>query len=89
MSAVYFFKNKKLHFQTKDHSLSQISVEMGRIPLRDIRSDKDQNKLTRVLGSDYYIPPDCDIYHATVVHDERILWLRSFSSTTQLCADCM
>lgn len=59
---VYFFKGNKLHFQTKDHSLSQISVEMGRIPLRDIRSDKDQNKLTRVLGSDYYIPPDCDIY---------------------------
>ena len=59
---VYFFKNGKLHFQTKDHSLAQISVEMGRIPLRDIRSDKDQNKLTRVLGSDYYIPPDCDIY---------------------------
>ncbi len=60
---VYFFKNSKLHFQTKDHSLSQIAVEMGRIPLRDIRSHKDQNKLTRVLGSDYYIPPDCDIYN--------------------------
>ena len=60
---VYLFKNNKLHFQTKDHSLSQISVDMGKIPLRDIRSDKDQNKLTRVLGSDYYIPPDCDIYN--------------------------
>ena len=61
---VYFFKSNKLHFQTKDHSLSQLAVEMGRIPLRDIRSDKDQNKLTRVLGSDYYIPPDCDIYNS-------------------------
>lgn len=60
---VYFFKGGKLHFQTKDHSLSQIAVEMGQIPLRDIRSHKDQNKLTRVLGSDYYIPPDCDIYN--------------------------
>lgn len=60
---VYLFINNKLHFQTRDHSLSQISVEMGKIPLRDIRSDKDQNKLTRVLGSDYYIPPDCDIYN--------------------------
>lgn len=59
---VYFFKNGKHRFQTKDHSLSQIAVEMGQIPLRDIRSHKDQNKLTRVLGSDYYIPPDCDIY---------------------------
>lgn len=60
---VYLFIGGKLHFQTRDHSLSQISVEMGKIPLRDIRSDKDQNKLTRVLGSDYYIPPDCDIYN--------------------------
>ncbi|MCH5164788.1 MAG: serine/threonine-protein phosphatase [Clostridiales bacterium] len=60
---VYLFKNNTLHFQTKDHSLSQISVDMGKIPLRDIRSDKDQNKLTRVLGSDYFIPPDCDIYN--------------------------
>lgn len=60
---VYFFKRGKLHFQTKDHSLSQMAVEMGQIPLRDIRSHKDQNKLTRVLGSDYFIPPDCDVYN--------------------------
>ena len=61
---IYFFKNNKLHFQTRDHSLSQIAVDMGKIPLRDIRTHKDQNKLTRVLGSDYYIPPDCDIYNS-------------------------
>ena len=60
---IYFFKGGKLHFQTKDHSLSQIAVELGRIALRDIRTHKDQNKLTRVLGSDYYLPPDCDIYN--------------------------
>lgn len=60
---IYFFKNKKLHYQTRDHSLSQIAVEMGQIALRDIRTHKDQNKLTRVLGSDYYIPPDCDVYN--------------------------
>lgn len=70
---VYFFKNKKLHFQTKDHSLSQISVEMGKIPLRDIRSDKDQNKLTRVLGSDYYIPPDCDIYGSPLMPGDAFI----------------
>lgn len=58
---VYFFRDKKLAFQSKDHSLSQMAVEMGQIALRDIRSHKDQNKLTRVLGSDYYIAPDCDI----------------------------
>lgn len=61
---IYFFKNKKLHYQTKDHSLAQIAVEMGQVSLRDIRTHKDQNKLTRVLGSDYYIPPDCDVYNS-------------------------
>lgn len=70
---VYFFKNKHLHFQTKDHSLSQIAVEMGQIPLRDIRSHKDQNKLTRVLGSDYYIPPDCDIYNSPLQPGDAFL----------------
>ncbi|MCL2861416.1 MAG: protein phosphatase 2C domain-containing protein [Firmicutes bacterium] len=57
-SRVYFFKKNKLQHQTLDHSLSQVAVEQGQISLRDIRTHKDQNKLTRVLGSDYYIPPD-------------------------------
>lgn len=55
---IYFFKQHKLEYQSKDHSLSQTAVEQGLIALRDIRTHKDQNKLTRVLGSDYYIPPD-------------------------------
>lgn len=70
---VYFFKNNRLHFQTKDHSLSQVAVEMGQIPLRDIRSHKDQNKLTRVLGSDYYIPPDCDIYNSPLLPGDAFI----------------
>ena len=41
--------------------MSQMAVDMGQIALRDIRTHKDQNKLTRVLGNDYYIAPDCDI----------------------------
>lgn len=70
---VYFFKGGKLHYQTKDHSLSQLAVEMGQISLRDIRSHKDQNKLTRVLGSDYYIPPDCDIYKSPLAVGDAFL----------------
>lgn len=63
---IYFFRKNKLYFQTRDHSLSQLAVEQGKIPLRDIRSHKDQNKLTRVLGSGYYIPPDCDVYNSAL-----------------------
>lgn len=58
---IYMFRAGKLAFQTKDHSLSQMAVDMGQISLRDIRSHKDQNKLTRVLGNDYYIAPDCNV----------------------------
>lgn len=60
---IYIFRNNKLAFQSKDHSLSQIAVEMGQIRLRDIRTHKDQNKLTRVLGGDYYVAPDCHVDH--------------------------
>lgn len=58
---VYMFRNNTLVFQTKDHSLSQIAVDMGQIKLRDIRTHKDQNKLTRVLGNEYFTEPDCDV----------------------------
>ena len=58
---VYVFRNNKLVYQTKDHSLSQVAVEMGQISLRDIRTHKDQNKLTRVLGNEYFTEPDCAV----------------------------
>lgn len=57
---VYFFRQNKLAYQSKDHSLSQVAVEMGQIKLHDIRTHKDQNKLTRVLGSDYFSPADIE-----------------------------
>ena len=59
-SRVYFFRQHKLIYQSKDHSLSQLAVEMGQIKLRDIRTHKDQNKLTRVLGSDYFASADIE-----------------------------
>lgn len=58
---VYYFKDKKLFFQTRDHSLARVAVDMGEIDLDAIRTHKDQNKLTRVLGSDYYVAPDTEI----------------------------
>jgi len=65
-SRIYFFRNHKLIYQSKDHSLSQLAVEMGQIKLRDIRTHKDQNKLTRVLGSDYYAPADIETLKAAI-----------------------
>ena len=70
---IYLFRKGKLVFQTRDHSLSQVAVEMGQISLRDIRTHKDQNKLTRVLGNDYYIEPDCEVTHDALAAGDAII----------------
>ncbi len=61
---IYYFKNNVLEFYSKDHSLARLAADKGEISYKDIRTHKDQNKLTRVLGSDYFTQPDfkiCDI----------------------------
>jgi serine/threonine protein phosphatase PrpC len=70
---VYIFKKNKLAFQTTDHSLAQVAVERGEITLAEIRSHKDQNKLTRVLGSDYYIAPDVEVFEEPVEPGDSFL----------------
>ena len=57
-SRIYLIRKGTIKYQSKDHSLAQLAVDMGRITTREIRTHKDQNKLTRVLGSDYYAEPD-------------------------------
>ena len=61
-SRIYLFRDGKLTYQSKDHSLAQLAVEMGSITTREIRTHKDQNKLTRVLGSDYFTEPDVSVF---------------------------
>ncbi|MCL1944462.1 MAG: protein phosphatase 2C domain-containing protein [Firmicutes bacterium] len=60
-SRVYYFSDGKLQMQTLDHSMAQAAVERGEIKLSEVRTHKDQNKLTRVLGSDYFAEPDCQV----------------------------
>lgn len=62
---VYFFRGGTLGFYSKDHSLARAAVERGEITAAEIRGHEDQNKLTRVLGSDGFSAPDykiCDDY---------------------------
>ena len=49
-SRFYFFSNGTLSTMTKDHSVSQMSVELGEMSFDDIRFDADRNKLLKVLG---------------------------------------
>ncbi len=49
-SRFYFFSNGVLSTMSKDHSVSQMSVEVGDMSFDDIRFDADRNKLLKVLG---------------------------------------
>lgn len=49
-SRFYFFSNGTLATMTKDHSVSQMSVDLGDITFDNIRFDADRNKLLKVMG---------------------------------------
>lgn len=49
-SRFYFFSNGILSCMSKDHSVSQMSVELGEMSFDNIRFDADRNKLLKVLG---------------------------------------
>lgn len=51
-SRFYFFRDGKLLLRTKDHSVPQMSVDMGTLEESMIRFSDDRNKLLKVLGSD-------------------------------------
>lgn len=50
-SRIYYFSDDKIIYQSVDHSLSQLAVEVGDIELSQIRNHPDRNVLLRVLGS--------------------------------------
>lgn len=49
-SRIYIFRKGSLYMRTKDHSMSQLAVDMGQIPEEKLRSHEDRNKVTKVLG---------------------------------------
>ncbi len=49
-SRLYFFRNNKLLFRTKDHSVAQISVSLGEMEEEELYTSKDRNKLYHVIG---------------------------------------
>ena len=49
-SRLYWFRDGKLVFQTRDHSASQIAVVMGDITVDQIRFHEDRNRVLRALG---------------------------------------
>ena len=47
---IYAFKNGQVVFQSRDHSVAQMSVQCGEIAPDQIRNHPDRNMLTRALG---------------------------------------
>jgi serine/threonine protein phosphatase PrpC len=72
-SRIYFFKDNTIEFYSKDHSLARLAAERGEITFAQIRTHKDQNKLTRVLGSDYYTQPDFKIHEGHTDKDSILV----------------
>lgn len=49
-SRLYLFKNKKISYQTLDHSVPQMLVASGEIKASQIRHHEDRNRLLRAMG---------------------------------------
>lgn len=49
-SRLYWFRNGKILYQTKDHSVPQMLVDAGKITPAEIRGHEEQNRLTRAVG---------------------------------------
>lgn len=49
---LYYFRDEALYQVTKDHSMSQLAVDMGTISRRDIPKSPDRNRVLRVLGDE-------------------------------------
>lgn len=55
---LYYFADGCLAFQTKDHSVSRLAVEVGEIPPEKIRFHPDRSKLLKVLGDKGDVMPE-------------------------------
>lgn len=50
-SRFYYFRKNDICYQSKDHSVSQLAVDLGEIKAGDIRFHEERNFVTKVLGS--------------------------------------
>ncbi len=75
---IYFFRDGKIEFFSKDHSLARLAADRGEITYDNIRTHKDQNKLTRVIGSDYFVQPDFKIYNGMAENDALLICTDGF-----------
>lgn len=69
----YYFQDKKLVFQTTDHSVSQLAVLSGEISSEEIRFHPDRNRLLHALGEERKIRVDIRCFQTEPPKDEAFL----------------
>lgn len=53
---IYQFRDGRIVFQSKDHSMVHLALMVGQITAQELRHHKDRNKLFRVLGNENETP---------------------------------
>ncbi len=59
-SRIYQFRDRRIVFQSVDHSVAQMAVLVGELDKGDIRTSCDRNRLIRVLGGRRMPKVDCE-----------------------------
>ena len=59
-SRMYYFRDGKLFMQSKDHSVTQMCVDLGEISPKEMRFHEERNRLLKALGlkPDIHIPQE-------------------------------
>jgi serine/threonine protein phosphatase PrpC len=60
-SRIYRFRNGELTARTRDHSIVQMLVDLGKVSEEEMGTHPDQNRLTQSLGGDVTPNPDFGI----------------------------
>jgi len=72
-SRIYVFRKWVLHQITKDHTLLQEWLEIGKLTKEELWKHPKRNVITRSLGMDYGIETAIDIYRLDVEADDIFL----------------
>ncbi|MBE5972076.1 MAG: serine/threonine-protein phosphatase [Lachnoclostridium sp.] len=68
---IYQFRDGQVIFQSRDHSVAQMSVLAGDIQPEEVRTSKERHKLTRALGAQDEV--SVDIAHLEVQKGDALL----------------
>jgi len=77
-SRYYHFRQGRIIFQTKDHSVPQALVNAGELAAADLRFHEDRNRLLRALGEDVDLRPAITSYREVQPEDAFLLCTDGF-----------